>query len=184
MRKRMTCALAGLTLMVAAGGAQAAGAGFYVGAGLGKGEIADATTAVLDLESDTSFTGLVGYRTGIAPLFDFAIEGQYTDFGDFTPKTGIISGKAEGSMFAGSLLAILPIGPVDFYAKGGFSRLSFKSTIGGLATDKDSTNPAYGLGVGFRLPYLGLRLQADYVDTDKDIGDNLFMYSAIATFTF
>lgn len=184
MKKWMQSVAGGVVLLVMAGGAHAAAEGFYIGVGAGKGVIADATTAQVDFESDTAWSGLVGYRIGVVPLFDFAIEGQYTDFGDFTPKSSGLNARAEGSMFAGNVLAILPIGPLDFYAKVGAGKLSFESVVGGVTSENDSTNPMYGLGIGFRVPYVGVRLQADYLDTDKEVGNNLLMYSAVATFTF
>ncbi len=184
MNKRVYSAAVGAALLLLASTAHAAGAGLYVGVGAGRGAIADATTAQVDMDSNVFYSGLVGYRIGVVPLFDFAIEGQYTDFGDFKPKNSAINAQADASAFAANLLAILPIGPIDFYAKAGAAKLSFESTVSGTTTKNDSTNPMYGLGIGFRVPYVGVRLQADYLDTDKEVGKSLLMYSAIATFTF
>ena len=81
-------------------------------------------------------------------------------------------------------LAIFPLGPVDLYGKVGVASLSYDLTTNGTTTNSSSTNPVYGLGIGFRLGSLGFRLQGDYFDTDTEIGKSLVMYSGIVTWTF
>jgi hypothetical protein len=138
----------------------------------------------IDYESDVGYSGIFGYRLGVIPLFDFAVEGFYNDLGEFTPKDGSTNASAEASAYGANLLAILPLGPVDIYGKAGISALSYDLTQNGTTTTYDSTRPVYGLGLGFRLWSLGFRLQGDYFDTDKDVGESLLMYSAIVTWTF
>jgi len=184
MNKWMQAIATGMVLLLSAHGALAAGEGFYVGVGAGKGLITNGSGTATELKSDAGYSGLVGYRIGIIPLFDFSVEGQYTDFGNFKPDNSAVAGTAEASAYGANGLAILPIGPIDFYGKVGIARLSFKSTVGGTNIDVDSTTPVYGVGVGLRVVGLGVRLQADYFDTDKQVGDNMLVYSVIASWTF
>lgn len=184
MTKWMQSAAAGAALLLFTHGAQAASQGFYVGVGAGQGVVADTGNMQIDLESDVGYTGIFGYRLGVIPLFDFAVEGFYNDLGEFTPKDNSTNVRAEASTYGANVLAILPLGPVDFYGKAGIATISYDLTVNGATTRYDSTNPVYGLGIGFRLWSLGFRLQADYFDPDKDVGESLVMYSGIVTWTF
>lgn len=184
MKKWMQAALAGAALGMVTQGALAASQGFYIGVGAGQGIIADGTNLQIDLESDVGYTGVFGYRLGVIPLFDFAVEGFYNDLGEFTPKNGSTNVKADASAYGANALAILPLGPVDLFAKVGAARLDFDVTMNGTTTKYSSTNPVYGVGLGFRLWSLGFRLQADYYDPEKDVGESLGTYSAIVTWTF
>jgi len=184
MKKWMQAALAGAALGMMTQGALAASQGFYIGVGAGQGVVADGANLQIDFESDVGYTGVFGYRLGVVPLFDFAVEGFYNDLGDFTPKNNNANVRAEASTYGANLLAILPLGPVDFYGKAGIANLSFDLTANGMTKKLDSTNPVYGLGIGFRLWSLGFRLQADYFYPDKDVGESLVTYSGIVTWTF
>ena len=184
MKKWMQAAVAGVALAMFTQGALAANQGFYLGVGAGKGVVADGANLQVDLESDVGYSGIFGYRLGVIPLFDFAVEGFYNDLGEFTPKSGGTNVRAEASTYGANVLAILPLGPVDFYGKVGFANLSFDLTTGGTTTKLDSTSPVYGLGLGLRLGSLGLRLQADYLDPDQAVGKDLVTYSGIVTWTF
>lgn len=184
MRKSIQSAVAGAALVMFTQGALAASEGVYIGVGAGQGVVADAGNLQKDFESDTGYSGIVGYRIGFIPLLDFSFEGFYNDLGNFTPKDGSTNASAKSSVYGANALAILPLGPVDLYGKVGVANLSYDLTTNGATTNSSSTNPVYGLGIGFRLGSLGFRLQGDYFKTDNDIGNSLIMYSGIVTWTF
>jgi hypothetical protein len=183
MKTRILYTVAGAALVMFTQGAVAANQGFYIGAGAAQGFVSGSGNST-DLDSDVGYSGIFGYRLGIIPLFDFAAEGFYNDFGEFTPKNGSTNVSAKSWAYGANALAILVVGPVDFYGKVGVSNLSYDLTTNGTSTTYDSTTPVYGLGIGLRLSSLGFRLQADYYDTNKNVGDSLVMYSGIVTWTF
>jgi hypothetical protein len=118
MKKWIQSAVAGTALVMFTQGAVAANQGFYIGLGAAKGFVSGSGNS-MDLDSDVGYSGIFGYRLGIIPLFDFAAEGFYNDFGEFTPKDGSTNVSAKSWAYGANALAILVVGPVDFYGKVG-----------------------------------------------------------------
>ena len=108
------------------------------------------------------------------PLIDLAIEAAYTDFGRPSQTIGgqNVQFKLTGPSLAG--LLILPLGPLDLYAKGGV--LSWRSELsnGTSMTSQSGTDPFYGAGVGFYLWKVGFRAEYERFQI-KDV-DRMQMY--------
>lgn len=166
--------LAGLGTLT--GAANAADNGIYLGASLGQANVdIDQGPAQIDGD-DTGFKIIAGFR----PLDWLAVELNYVDFG----KVEDGAFKAEGNAISAFAVGFLPLGPVDVFAKAGLVNSDTKVKVSGLgeAFKSDSTDPAYGVGVQFRL--LSLSVRAEYEIFDVDDVDDLNLLSIGATYTF
>jgi Outer membrane protein beta-barrel domain len=147
--------------------------GLYLGAGLGLATVREqVNTETLDAD-DTALRGFVGYRTNALPIVDLAIEGAYTDFGK-------PSFKMSGASVAG--LVILPLGPLDLYAKGGALAWRTERTNGASTASQSGSDPFYGAGIGFYLWKFGVRAEYERFQI-KDV-DRLEMLSLSVLFQF
>jgi len=175
---------------VAATPASAVDNGFYIGGSLGGSslDVRDVDDDFGDIDfsdGDTAYKLFAGYRF----LSFLAVEAGYVDFGDPADLVGDIDqidvqiGVSGWDAFA---LGILPVGPVDVFAKLGVIawdadiRAAFEDLV-----DRDSdsgTDVAYGLGVALRLGSFAIRIEGEMFDVDG--ADELYMLSAGATFTF
>jgi hypothetical protein len=156
--------------------------GLYLGAGIGLATVKDeVNTETLDAD-DTAFRGFVGYRTNALPIVDLAIEGAYTDFGrpSQTLAGQTVQFKLSGASVAG--LLILPLGPLDLYAKGGALSWRSERSNGTSIASQSGTDPFYGAGVGFYLWKVGVRAEYERFQI-KDV-DRLEMLSLSVLFQF
>ena len=165
--------------------------GFYLGAGVGVSTInaSDIDDDLGDIgfsDSETGYKIFAGYRF----LQFFAVEGSYVDFGSMSDafdseigEVGFDIAVTGWDLFA---VGILPIGPVDLFAKVGGIRwdADIRAYLGDLS-DRDSgsgTDVAYGIGVGFRLWRLALRGEFEMFDIEDS--DDVYMISIGAAFVF
>lgn len=175
---RKTIVLAALLSPVMLGGQQAAEAadnGFYLGAGVGQSDIAIEAGLGLDVDGDdTGYKVIAGFR----PLDFLAFELNYVDFGKVTESGSTV----EADAIAAYALALLPLGPVDFFAKAGVSDsdASLENTLG--RTSASGTDFAYGGGLQIRFWSLAARLEYEIYDLD-DVKD-LNMLTLAVTYTF
>jgi hypothetical protein len=178
---------AALTIATAATTAtvHAADQGFYVGLGTGQMVTSDHVTpganALFD-EKSTPWRGFVGYRLGLIPIFDFALEGGYRSFGAAKATVGGIASEYKTSGFDGALLAIFPVLGFDLFGKAGVLRYDLDRTWGGSTTSYSGTAPMYGAGLGFRVWRLGVRLEYERFDIDQLRGLDGAMLSAVFRF--
>jgi len=97
--------------------------GLYLGAGVGAATVKDNFNTETFDQEDVAYRAFVGWRFDQVPIIDLAVEAAYTNFGK--PSQTIVQGgaaqnvefKLHGASLAG--LLILPLGPIDLYAKGG-----------------------------------------------------------------
>jgi len=166
--------LAGLGTL--AGTANAADNGFYLGASVGRSNVDIKEGPVRLDDNDTGYKLIAGFR----PLDWLGVELNYVDFG----KTKNATYQAEGDAISAFAVGFLPVGPVDLYAKAGLVNSDTKVKVRGLgdALKSDGTDPAYGVGVQFRL--LSLSVRAEYEVFDVDHVDDLNLFSIGATYTF
>jgi OOP family OmpA-OmpF porin len=179
-------------LVAAAVPASAVENGFYIGGSIGGSslEVRDVDDELGDLrfsDGDTAYKLFAGFRF----LNFLAVEAGYVDLGD--PSD--IVGEVEGSPIELQIgvkgwdafaVGLLPIGPVDLFAKVGV--VSWDADIRAAwadLTDSDSdsgNDAAYGIGVALRLGNVALRAEGEQFD----IGDaeDVYLFSVGATFTF
>jgi hypothetical protein len=156
--------------------------GLYLGAGLGLATVKEqVNTETLDAD-DTAFRGFIGYRTSALPVVDLAVEGAYTDFGRPSQTLGAqnVQFRLSGASVAG--LVILPLGPVDLYAKGGALSWRSERTNGASMASQSGADPFYGAGIGFYLWKIGVR--AEYERFQIQDVDRLQMLSVSVLFQF
>lgn len=170
--------------------ATAADNGLYVGGSLGQASL-DIKDTDIDLgdidfnDTDTAYKLFAGFRF----LSFLAVEAGYVDFGnpsDLVGEDGALDVRVDLDGWQASALGILPIGPVDLFAKVGLVswdadiRAAFEDIV-----DRDSdsgTDPTFGLGVALRLGSFAVRAEGELFDVDGT--DDLYMVSVGATYTF
>lgn len=176
-RKNLLAIAAGLTMM-AASGVYAQG---YVGAGVGAGNVdVDCSGLTSCDKSNTGYKIYGGYQFGGG----WAAELAYFDWGKVT-GTGTITGLGTGS---GKLRATgVGVGVAYFFpvapdwvpvVRLGVARTTGKATltdtVGSISDTTHSTQPYFGLGIGYKLmPQLFLTGEVDfskvkYLSTEKD----------------
>jgi len=179
--------------------AQAADTGFYVGGSLGQSEVSDFSGADFDAElntwgltsststddTDTGWKAFAGYRI----MKYLAVEGAYTDFGEFTahssitaPSAGIVNTNIEAEAWTISALGILPLADnFSLFARLGVNLwnvdISARGTGSGVAASEsdsdDGTEWVYGVGAAFNitknLSVRGEWERYDFDDADIDL---------------
>jgi OOP family OmpA-OmpF porin len=154
--------------------------GLYIGAGIGQAGIKDNVNTENFDADDAAYKVFIGYRFKVLPIFHLAIEGGYTDFGK--PSQTVGGQNVETNINGPSIaaLAILPLGPFDFYGKLGGIDWNVDTTIGNAKTSRAGSAPFYGLGVGLNLGPLGLRAEYErYQIKDIDRVDLLSLSALI-----
>jgi hypothetical protein len=156
--KRLWVLLFVLAAVVVAKPASAQGLkaeGFYIGlsGGVGLTKLEFDNINLLD-DSALTWKGAAGVRWRF-----FAVE---FDYRQMSQVNAILPGSeitAESKGFTGSLLLILPVGPIDLYARGGYHRATTKV---GLLDDIEETQewaPIYGGGLAIRIGSFSLRAE-------------------------
>ena len=148
-----------LAMMLLAGNALAAEPvmGFYAGAGVGNAtlELADANSFADFEGDDTGFRLIAGYR-----LFRyFAIEANYTDYGDAEDTVLGLDLQGSFSAFHVSAVGLIPLGPVDLFGKAGIARWEGSLRLRGFDDEfsEDNVDPIIGLGAQWRVGQVTLR---------------------------
>jgi opacity protein-like surface antigen len=151
--------------------------GVYVGGGITQSRFDDDQFSVTDVDDeDSSWKAIAGFRAHR----NFAFEANYVNFGKASEAApGSSFADAEGFALYG--VGVLPVGPVELFAKAGGARLKSKYDFGTPADD-NSTKFAYGGGVQFRLGPVSLRGEYEQYETDT-IG-NIKLITVGATYTF
>ncbi len=165
--------------------------GLYVGGSVGqttvKASANGGTAGTLHFdEDDTSYKIFAGYM--VLPFLGF--EGGYTNFGSPNKSFGAANADFEVEVdgWEGFVVGVLPLGPVDLFAKvGGVSyNVDAKVKVNGstLASGSDSDEKAaYGVGAAVGLG--GIKVRAEYTEYDVSNGlDDLYMVSVGLTYQF
>lgn len=170
------------TLITAFSATPQAADGLYLGAGIGLATFKDQVGTETVEADDAAFRGFIGWRFDGVPLIDLAVEAAYTDFGrpSQTMAGQNVQFKLTGPSLAG--LLILPLGPVDLYAKGGVLSWQSERSAAGLTASQSGTDAFYGAGVGFYLWKVGIRAEYERFQI-KDV-DRLEMLSVNVLFQF
>jgi hypothetical protein len=156
--------------------------GLYLGGGIGQATIKDSTPAGEFDADNAAYKAFVGYRFGMLPIVDLAVEGGYVDFGKPSQDLGgqHAEFKLHGGYAAG--LLIFPLGPVDLYGKGGVIEAKTESNVGGMTSSRSGSNGFYGAGVGLRVWKIGVRAEYERYQV-KDV-DRVQLFSVSALFQF
>lgn len=149
----------------------------YLGAGAGIADFEDQVTisdvGEADFDDDsTAYKFYGGYRA----TRNLAIEGGYRDFGE--GEAGPFTIETTGVGIAA--LGLIPVGPFDFYARGGIIFWDSDGT-GGVPGDSGQ-DPMYGLGGQIHFGNLFVRLESEWFEID--LPEDTQMVSASVGWTF
>ena len=143
--------------------------GPYIGASLGSTSLDIAESTVDFDDDDLGYKIFAGYNFGLIPMFDFAIEGSYVDFGE--ASTVVVTDNLDIGVTAWDAfgVACYNIGPVGIFGKVGHVWWKTDSNILSDILDKSSSDMAYGIGA--RIQFGSLAVRAEYEMFDIDITD-------------
>jgi OOP family OmpA-OmpF porin len=135
-------------------------------------------------ETDSAYKLFAGYKFNK----NFAIEGSYVDFGEFTAKDAVsgVKARAEVDSFGIAVMGILPVAKhFDLFAKLGFHSWDTKAVATGnnvRATEDDSgTDVVYGLGASYSFTdSVAIRAEWENYDSEDDVN----VISAGLTYSF
>ncbi|HEY7771966.1 MAG TPA: porin family protein [Marinagarivorans sp.] len=154
--------------------------GFYIGGSIGQSSInADDVSVDID-DNSTAYKIMVGYNLGLIPLFDFAVEADYRDFGSFKSRDG--SYEADMTSYDLYGLAGFDVGPIGLFAKLGYTSADGDFNFENGKVNRSDSDVSYGLGAKFQLGSLAVR--AEYESFEFEGSDDLYMFSAGAVYTF
>ena len=156
MRRCRAVALLGALFACGAG---AADRGVYIGAGVGQATIEEGAVN-FDARS-TSYREFIGYRAPVARLLELAAEASYIDWGNASQNVAGVTRQYHLNGGELAALAIVPLGPLDFYGRAGVVSWSSSKNVGGMSSSQSGTSGLYGLGLGFRVSKLALRAEYD-----------------------
>lgn len=171
-----------LVLALATGTAQAADNGFYLGGGFIQSEIDGFESDQFDFD-DTGWKVIAGFR----PLHMFAVEAEYMDLGsESVDLGGLGTAEAEANTTALFGVLLMPLAPVDLYAKAGVALWNVEGglsgAIGNTSFEDDGTEFAYGAGIQARFGSFGVR--GEYEAFDVEDSDGVELFSVSFTWTF
>lgn len=174
-----------VAVLLSVGLAEAADSGFYVGGSIGQStlKVPSDITDVPDFdEDDTGYKIFAGYNFNLA-LFNFGVEGGYTDFGKPSAALDtdtILNIDADGWSVWG--MGGLNFGPLDVFAKVGTISWDASVSIDGIDPDFDfgsnsdsGTDVGYGLGARLSLGRLSIRGEWEAFDIEDT--DDVFLFS-------
>ena len=157
--------------------------GLYVGAGIGAASFRDdLESGVTFDEEDAAYKAFAGWRFDAVPVIDLAVELAYTDFGN--PSQVVNAQPFEIDLRGPSLagLVILPLGPLDLYAKAGVLDWKLDRTSAGTTRASSGNDPFYGAGIGFYIWKLAFRVEYERFEIEDF--DRVEMVSLHALFQF
>jgi len=181
MRKSVKTAVAVAVLAGVGMSSSMASEGLYLGASGMQSRFDSDNFDVDDVdEEDTGWRIIAGYRA--SP--NFAIEGAFTQFGKAEAPAVSVGGPFEAKAEALSVFGVglMPVGPVELYAKVGAARIKAEGNVGAVLFEDKAIELAYGAGAQFTFGRVALRAEYEKFDTDV-IGD-LDVISAGVTFSF
>jgi len=164
-----------LTLVVTPVSSGADVNGWYLGASFGRSTI---DIGIIPREPiNVGYKIFGGYRLGA-----LAVEGGYLDFGDTTDDfLGLPLNMTLTGMDISGLL-ILPLGPLDFFAKAGMMWWDFKlDSAGGSDSDNGSDSL---VGVGAAIGVGSVRVRAEVEVFNVEAVDRVALFTLGATVAF
>jgi opacity protein-like surface antigen len=169
-----------VALACAAGAAQAAENGVYVGAGITRARLDNISAPFSRLDIDnTSWKGFAGFKFPLVPI---GVEASYIDLGSETQNrpAPLPQTHADANAFAGFAVGYLPlpIPFVDFYGKAGAARWKLNST----SIDDNGTTFAWGAGAQAHFSNFAVRLEFENFNIRNTDGAKLYTLGAALYF--
>jgi outer membrane immunogenic protein len=161
--------------------------GPYIGGSLGNTSLDLVIDNDFSLDdNDFGYKIFAGYNFGLIPMFDFAVEASYIDFGEVsaalpTPFTGDVNfGITAFDLFG---VAAYNIGPIGIFGKVG--QVWWDGEISSVdlgSYDTSDNDMAYGIGVRFQFSSIAIRAEYERFDIEGDV--DLDFISAGISWTF
>ncbi len=176
-----------LTLALAGAAAHAADNGIYVGAGVSQVKLDNVgdnfdTGDLNDFKLDDTSWKLIG---GFRPLDNFAVELNYIDLGNESRSVGNARFEVDGKAYGAYAVGLLPIGPIDLFAKGGLVRWESKpASTGHLASVSTTMAPNSGMEPAFRRVWAAWLPAWSTSRFDVDNTDGVELLTLGVTWTF
>jgi hypothetical protein len=173
--------VAGTALALAASGPVLAdeNSGLYLGVGLGDFSSEFDSIRDVDIDFDESSDAskiFAGWRFNRF----LAVQLDYIDFGDAGVTLDLLNIQAETRGIAPSVVATLPVGPVELFAKAGMLFYDLEVSLNGdTLVDESGNDIVYGVGVGYTLfGRLALRAEYEIIEIDEIDDAEAFWISA------
>ncbi len=170
-RNSLVTGLALATLLASPLAMAAKDSGVFMGLGVGQATFDDSATvngtAVSVDDDDIGWRFFAGYQLNK----NFAIEGGWTDLGDFSGTVGATGFNVEVEGFTMSGVGILPINDkFDLRAKAGVFMWDADVDAGAGGASSDGNDFTFGLGAVYHFTdNIGFRLEWDRYDADADL---------------
>lgn len=136
--------------------------GFYIG---GSGGVAQTKLDFdqINLLDDTAvvWKAVAGFRWRY-----FAVEFDYRSMSQVKAVFPGSELTAESKGFTGSLLLILPLGPIDLFGRGGGHRATANVGFGNDIVETKEWSLVYGGGLGLRIGSFALRVEYERLDLE------------------
>ncbi|NLD37868.1 MAG: porin family protein [Desulfatiglans sp.] len=164
--------------------------GPYIGGSLGYSSLDVAINAIEEEDvnfddDDMGFKVFAGYNFGQIPMFDFAIEGSYVDFGG-AATDDIPDLDVDITAYDIFGVACYNIGPVGIFGKVGHVWWKMDSSLSDVLNES-AGDMAYGLGLKFQFSSVAVRAEYERFKFDIDnVGSdiNLDFISVGLSWTF
>jgi len=161
--------LAALCLLVSGPALADENSGLYLGVGLGdfSTEISSLDDVDLDFDEDSDASRIfAGWRFNRV----LAVQLDYFDFGDSSAATDLLDIRTDAKGIAPSVVATLPLGPVELFARAGWLFYDLEVDAGGdRIFDESQDDFTYGGGVGLTLrERLALRAAYQVIDVSEN----------------
>ena len=184
MRRALKLTLLPLFAIAIALPAAAADNGFYLGGSAANSAIDTGQLGDVKINDNAN-----GYKVfgGYRFLTFLGVEGSYVDLGEVkgssVPGT---EGTAKINGWQGHVMGYVPFGIGDIFAKAGVYSWNgdFTTTTNNIntKTSKSGSDPAYGVGLQFRIKSWAIRGEGEYIDIKS--ADKVYVYSVGASYTF
>jgi hypothetical protein len=129
-------------------------------------------------EKNLSYRFFIGWR----PIRFLTVEAGYRDFGKLEDKLDGERVTSKTTAFDMFVVPMIPIGPIDLFAKSGAAKWNADSSLGNNNQDEDGTDFIWGAGIALRIKSLSIRLE--WEELESDYHARLGMVSTGLSYTF
>jgi hypothetical protein len=99
----------------------------------------------------------------------FSVQLDYVDFGESTSTFNLLNIRSQTEGLAPSLVATLPIGPIELFARAGIMFYDVELDLDDdVSVDDSGEDPVYSAGIGLTvIERLNLRAEYEFIDIDE-----------------
>lgn len=161
----------------------AALANMYVGASYGQASTEDNVGNFHFSDDTNAWKVYAGFRF----IKFLGAEASYVDLGSPQDSGNGVTWRADTKAWDAFAVGVLPVGPVEIFAKWGIvglnSDIDVQGIFGDISSSSNDTDMAYGIGAAFTFGG-HFAIRAEYEKFDAGDIDDLYLYSAGIDFRF